>query len=188
MAGAAPTPSGKGGRKSLDATINLVPFIDLLSCCISFLLITAVWSQIVALQTSQQAPSNQQEAKEEPSKTPLLTIMIEQDRLILKESQEGINKNEEEIPNKKGDYDWMALLKKTQAWRTQYPTVSGITLRPHNDVPYNTVITVIKNIPYYDPKSKESPERNGFRIHLGDLPKSKAPRRPTLPSLPGGAP
>ena len=38
MGGAAPTPSGKGGKKPLDAAINLVPFIDLLSCCISFLL------------------------------------------------------------------------------------------------------------------------------------------------------
>jgi biopolymer transport protein ExbD len=28
-----------------DATLNLVPFIDLLSTCIAFLLITAVWSQ-----------------------------------------------------------------------------------------------------------------------------------------------
>ena len=43
MGSAAVVSSGKGGRKSLDAAINLVPFIDLLSCCISFLLITAVW-------------------------------------------------------------------------------------------------------------------------------------------------
>src|SRR5206468_10143020 len=51
MGGAAPTPSGKGGKKPLDAAINLVPFIDLLSCCISFLLITAVWSQLAIIET-----------------------------------------------------------------------------------------------------------------------------------------
>jgi biopolymer transport protein TolR len=45
-------PSG-GRRKSLDAEINLVPFIDLLSMCICFLLITAVWVQIGALQVKQ---------------------------------------------------------------------------------------------------------------------------------------
>ena len=43
MAGGMMVPGGKGGRKPLDAQLNLVPFIDLLSCCISFLLITAVW-------------------------------------------------------------------------------------------------------------------------------------------------
>jgi biopolymer transport protein ExbD len=32
-----------------DATLNLVPFIDLLSTCLAFLLITAVWSQSAQL-------------------------------------------------------------------------------------------------------------------------------------------
>ena len=53
MGGAAPTPSGKGGKKPLDAAINLVPFIDLLSCCISFLLITAVWTQLARMDVTQ---------------------------------------------------------------------------------------------------------------------------------------
>jgi biopolymer transport protein ExbD len=37
--------SGKG-RKSVDTELNLIPFIDLLSVCILFLLMTAVWVQI----------------------------------------------------------------------------------------------------------------------------------------------
>jgi len=37
------------GKRALDAALNLVPFIDLLSCCIAFLLITAVWSQSAQL-------------------------------------------------------------------------------------------------------------------------------------------
>ena len=40
----------KGRRRPLDASLNLVPFIDLLSCCIAFLLITAVWSQVSAME------------------------------------------------------------------------------------------------------------------------------------------
>lgn len=46
MAGMSPTTNARGGRRSLNAAINLVPFIDLLSFCISFLLITAVWTQM----------------------------------------------------------------------------------------------------------------------------------------------
>jgi biopolymer transport protein ExbD len=45
--------SGSGRRKSLDAEINLVSFIDLLSMCICFLLITAVWVQIGSMQVKQ---------------------------------------------------------------------------------------------------------------------------------------
>src|SRR5262245_49900639 len=37
------------GRRPLDAAFNLVPFIDLLSCCIAFLLITAVWSAVARI-------------------------------------------------------------------------------------------------------------------------------------------
>lgn len=42
-----------GRRKSLDAEINLVPFIDLLSMCICFLLMTAVWTQLGSVQVKQ---------------------------------------------------------------------------------------------------------------------------------------
>lgn len=42
-----------GGKRSLDAEINLVPFIDLLSMCICFLLITAVWIQVGSVQVKQ---------------------------------------------------------------------------------------------------------------------------------------
>jgi biopolymer transport protein ExbD len=49
MAGAAPVQTGKKGKKALDMELNLVPFIDLLSCLISFLLISAVWTQIAAV-------------------------------------------------------------------------------------------------------------------------------------------
>ena len=44
--GGAPPPSGGGGKKAIDFDINLVPFIDLMSAMISFLLITAVWTQV----------------------------------------------------------------------------------------------------------------------------------------------
>jgi biopolymer transport protein TolR len=49
MGGGAMPEQGGGGKrkkKSLDAIINVVPAIDLLSCLITFLLYTAVWTQI----------------------------------------------------------------------------------------------------------------------------------------------
>jgi biopolymer transport protein ExbD len=49
MAGAAPVQANTRGKKSLDLELNLVPFIDLLSCLISFLLITAVWTRVSAV-------------------------------------------------------------------------------------------------------------------------------------------
>ena len=47
---------GHGGKKSVDSEIPLVPFIDLLLCCIMFLLVTAVWNKLARIETNQQQP------------------------------------------------------------------------------------------------------------------------------------
>src|SRR6476659_239283 len=44
---------GHGGKKSVDSEIPLIPFIDLLLCCVMFLLVTAVWNRLY-LQVTQQ--------------------------------------------------------------------------------------------------------------------------------------
>src|SRR6478735_3771093 len=48
---------GHGGKKSVDAEIPLIPFIDLLLCCVMFLLVTAVWNRLASVDVSQQVPS-----------------------------------------------------------------------------------------------------------------------------------
>src|SRR6516162_9600765 len=67
MAGVGPTPQS-GRKKSLDAEINLVPFIDLLSMCICFLLMTAVWMEIGGVNVKQlvgtEAPPDSKESFE----------------------------------------------------------------------------------------------------------------------------
>lgn len=44
---------GRKHNKHLDFEVNLIPFIDLLSVCICFLLLTAVWVQIGAMNVKQ---------------------------------------------------------------------------------------------------------------------------------------
>ena len=60
--------SGSGRRKSMDAEINLVSFIDLLSMCICFLLMTAVWLEVGSLQVKQShgtdAPASNSQSRE----------------------------------------------------------------------------------------------------------------------------
>ena len=43
---------GGGGKRSANAELNLVPYIDLLSTLICFLLITAVWQNITVISTN----------------------------------------------------------------------------------------------------------------------------------------
>jgi biopolymer transport protein ExbD len=46
----------RGGRKSLDTEINMIPMIDLLMVTISFLLITAVWVNSSRMEASANVP------------------------------------------------------------------------------------------------------------------------------------
>ena len=56
------TIDGKGGRqKPVNAELNLVPYIDLLTCMVAFLLITAVWTQLASLSVSQKGPGTDTE-------------------------------------------------------------------------------------------------------------------------------
>jgi biopolymer transport protein ExbD len=53
MGGVSVDSGGKGGRKSVDSNVNMVPMIDLLISVIAFLLMTAVWVQTGILQAQQ---------------------------------------------------------------------------------------------------------------------------------------
>ena len=77
MAGGMDLGGGKG-KKSLDVAINLTPFIDLMAVTISFLIMTAVWTQIGRLQVAQAGgPSTDEEQKqEEQTKTVQLTLFV----------------------------------------------------------------------------------------------------------------
>lgn len=52
--------------KSLDAEVNLVPFIDLLSMCICFLLMTAVWIEVGMVPVKQSFGTEAVESPEKP--------------------------------------------------------------------------------------------------------------------------
>jgi biopolymer transport protein ExbD len=78
MASMGPTPA-RGGRKALDASVHLVPFIDLLSCCIAFLLITAVWSQVASVE----APLTGASHEEAPPGAPPWSVFLDGKRCEL---------------------------------------------------------------------------------------------------------
>lgn len=74
MAGIA---TGQGSNK-LDTELNLVPFIDLLSTLVLFLLISAVWMQVSAIQASVS------------SKGKSSTSAVEQSKILVHLTQAGL--------------------------------------------------------------------------------------------------
>ena len=80
----------KRNKEMPNGEVNLVPFIDLLSVCISFLLLTAVWIQAGVMSTKQ-GLGTEAESKKENS----LSVWVElesKDTVVL--STQGFKKNE----------------------------------------------------------------------------------------------
>ena len=82
--GGAPTPA-KGGKKSVDFTVNLVPTIDLLSVLIAFLLITAVWTQLARINAQQVLPKTSDKPQEDtdPKKDKKLFVFVQPEEISI---------------------------------------------------------------------------------------------------------
>ncbi len=136
MSGAAPTPTGKGGKKPLDAQINLVPFIDLLSCCISFLLITAVWTQLARMDVTQKSKAPAGAVDEPPTPTVQLTLFIDKDGYTFTKS----TGERTEIPLKGEEYDYTKLSETMVQAKKDHPDKEDITIKADDTVIYNKII------------------------------------------------
>jgi biopolymer transport protein ExbD len=138
MAGAAvPEPSGKGKKKALDSIVNVVPFIDLLSCCLAFLLITAVWTQVGRLQVAQSGgpPEDTQ-----PPQTLVLTLGLSDKGYTLASGQGGVVI---EIPKKGADFDVQGLGEKLKDVKAQFPDQRTITVSPEDAILFNDLVVTI---------------------------------------------
>jgi len=137
MGGAAPVPGGKGGKKPLDAAINLVPFIDLLSCCISFLLITAVWTQLARMDVTQKGQGAAGASDEKPPEpTVNLTLYIDKDGYTFAKS----TGESTPIPMKGDEYDYTKLADILKDAKTAYPDKNDIQVKADDSVQYNKII------------------------------------------------
>jgi biopolymer transport protein TolR len=76
----------KASKKNLEAELNLTSFIDLLSTCVCFLLITAVWIQIGSLEIKQ---SHGSESKSTSDKFDLDVQMTDTNQLKINLKKAG---------------------------------------------------------------------------------------------------
>jgi biopolymer transport protein ExbD len=129
---------GHGGKKSVDHSIPLVPFIDLLLCCVMFLLVTAVWNQLARLNANQQQPGQPKEQMDTPPEEPKI-------KLILQVQSSGYvlatSAGERTAIPKNGDaYDDEELLKKLKERRELEPNRKDITVAPEDGTHYEDVV------------------------------------------------
>ena len=130
---------GHGGKKSVDSEIPLVPFIDLLLCCVMFLLVTAVWNKLARINANQQVPGQQSQMDEPQEEQVRLYLQVRATgyRIV------GTDGTNIEIPKSGEDYDQESLRDRLQQRREQEPNRRDLIVAPEDGVEYEDVISAM---------------------------------------------
>lgn len=129
--------SGSGDR-DVNVEVNLVPFIDLMSVCIIFLLVTAVWTQVSMIQIGSSIYAKRQDAVEAvppPKQTVSFKLTIRNSGYIV-----SLNTNSVQIPKQNDDYDDQRLLTYLKTVKEKYPDKDDVTITMDDNLTYDNLI------------------------------------------------
>jgi biopolymer transport protein TolR len=125
---------GKSGKKSVNADLNLVPYIDLLTCMVAFLLITAVWSQLARLEAHQKG---QGQAGED-------TPPEKQFKLVVVVNDEGFNvvadQDQQPIPKKGTEYDYEKLATELKKLKDSHPDKTDVQVASEDQIKFEILV------------------------------------------------
>jgi biopolymer transport protein ExbD len=139
--GGPPVPEGAGGKKNVDFNLNLVPFIDLMSAMISFLLITAVWTQVAKIDVKQTPNLPSEDTPPPPPDDEKLNLTV-----LVKSTGYAVSKKGaivKEIAMKGEDYDTVVLGETLKQIRAEHPENEDIQISCEDKVPYEELIHVM---------------------------------------------
>src|SRR4026209_166870 len=94
------------GKKSVNVELNIVPFIDLMSCLTAFLLVTAVWVNIAQINIQPKGKTRDQAPVQQDDEHVTLSVLVQSDRIWV-----GLSRVNEfqDIPKKADDQGWEKL-------------------------------------------------------------------------------
>lgn len=94
---------GTNEKGSVNVELNIIPFIDLMSCLTAFLLVTAVWVNIAEINIQPKGKTRDTSNVQKDDETVTLSVLVQADRIWV-----GLSRVNEfqEIPKKGDDQDW----------------------------------------------------------------------------------
>lgn len=130
---------GRGKKRSLDAALNLVPFIDLMAVTVVFLIMTAVWTQLgrVKVASAAQGPC-------EGCSTPQPQLEVSFTGSVVTASLAGVQVFTAPLARtSSGRLDVRALRAFLEAWKGQNEQAISVKLSPDDDVPAQDVVQLM---------------------------------------------
>ncbi len=136
--------SKRGGRSS-NMDLNLVPFIDLMSVLISFLLITAVWTQVSMIQIGSSLygkKSETQPAQPPPTNADMvLKVDVKTSGYILTVGKQAFS-----LPLINNEYDEAGLIAQLQRVKQLYPDKKDAVVAVSDDLAYERLIKAMDSL------------------------------------------
>jgi biopolymer transport protein TolR len=138
--GVAIATGGGSGKKPLNAELNLVPYIDLLTCMVAFLLITAVWTQLARLQASQKG---QGQAGEEapPEQQVNIVVVVNQDGYNL-----VVGQDQTPIPKKADQYDVEKLGAELKKVKDAHPDKNDVKVASEDQIKFEALVRTMDTV------------------------------------------
>ena len=128
------TEGASGKKKAVDAELNLIPFIDLLICCICFLLITAVWVQMAQIEVTQRGRGAIGDNVPTPSNLSVSVLVGDDGYTITAAGQRLL------VPKQGPVYDTDGLLQRLKQVRSQLTETSRLTVAADDHVKYRHLV------------------------------------------------
>ncbi len=136
-----------GGGKGPNVDLNLVPFIDLFSTLICFLLMTAAWQELDSMQ-SNAPPKATAEMPDTPQPTPppdqkkvMLTVALGIDKVEVAEDDQT-----KSFPHVAGEPDVAKLVLTLKEWKTRFPDRKDVVLATDNKAKYKHLVLMMDTL------------------------------------------
>jgi biopolymer transport protein TolR len=129
---------GNDERRKASVDLNIVPFIDLMSVCIIFLLITAVWTQVSMIQigSSIYGKKTAQDVAPPPPRAEVpFRLDVQQDgyRIV-------VGRSSSSIPKVGGQYNRVSLINELKKVKELYPDKVDAVITVLDELPYESLI------------------------------------------------
>lgn len=140
---------GLGAKKELDFELNLTSFIDLLSTCTCFLLITAVWIQIGTVEIKQSHGTEAPDVKKNSYDLDLVYKDPKELRINIKKDGKAFkvidvkSKTNEEMLIKLNEALVTQVLKSPSSGKKELVEIGTATVTPRSTVNYGQLVSTL---------------------------------------------
>lgn len=135
---------GNGGRRKSSFDLNLVPFIDVLSTCICFLLITTVFLQVGTVDTQQALGS--EASKKDKEEQALMAAVTHEGGIRFWWKEDKTRKSLGEISGVSGRIQRDAVDAWIVNFSKRYPKVQTAMVLPQSHTKYDNVIQLMASL------------------------------------------